>query len=263
MEIKVGTCGWSIKGGMREYFRLFNVIELQSTFYRLHSPKVLRRYREHSSREFEFVVKAWQAITHPISSPTWRRSGKIPKLGDPSGFGHLRPTPENQKAWNLILQTCEALRSRFVLVQTPPSFVCNETNRTNMSLFFSSIDRKGLIIGWEPRGDWNLHPEEVKKVCCELSLVHVVDPFRRLPATTYSSDPEASESTTYFRLHGIGGRETNYGYRYTEEDLVRLASIAVNYAAYGSVYVMFNNVNMGSDALRFKQMLNLTSPSPC
>lgn len=253
LAIKVGTCGWSLKGGKSAYFRSFEVIELQNTFYRIPSSKTLEKYREESPTDFEFVVKAWQAITHPVSSPTWRKSGLIPALVEPARFGHLRPSPENFRAWELILETCRALRSRFVVVQTPPSFACNEINKSNMSLFFSSIERKGLQIGWEPRGDWKDHPDEIRELCGELSLIHVLDPLRVLPMS--ASNADSASDTAYFRLHGLGVKETNYGYKYTEEDLAKLASIVAKHTGCWRLYVMFNNVHMGSDALRLKRKL--------
>ncbi|MEM5824892.1 MAG: DUF72 domain-containing protein, partial [Thermofilaceae archaeon] len=78
--IKVGTCGWSAKGGREAYFAHFSVIELQETFYKLPLEETAEKWRSRAPPGFEFVVKAWQAITHPPSSPTWKRSGlKIPK----------------------------------------------------------------------------------------------------------------------------------------------------------------------------------------
>ena len=55
----------------------------------------------------------------------------------------------------------------------------------------------------------------------------------------------------YYRLHGIGGKEVNYRYKYTEGDFEVLAN-----ALGGDVnYVMFNNVHMIRNALEFKEYL--------
>lgn len=246
MALKIGTCGWGVKGGRASYFSEFNVVELQSTFYNVPRKRTLEAYKKDAPVGFEFVVKAWQAITHPLSSPTWRKAGRAPEWGDPRGFGHLKPTPENFRAWEIILEACATLGSRFVVVQTPPSFRYSEESRSNAVAFFSQIDRGGLAIGWEPRGEWNLHPEEIRKICEALSLVHIVDPFRRLPA--------CDSEEVYFRLHGIGSGETNYGYTYSDADLAKLLSIVSALACKREVYVMFNNKSMGADALRFKKL---------
>ncbi|MDH7555851.1 MAG: DUF72 domain-containing protein [Candidatus Methanosuratincola sp.] len=245
--LKIGTCGWGLRGGRSACFRQLEAIELQSTFYRPIPSKTLEKYRQEAPEGFEFVVKAWQAITHPVSSPTWRNAGKVPELGDPRGLGHLRPTPENFRAWDLILEECRLLGSRFLVIQTPPSFRCNEKTKSDMIAFLSKIERSSLTLGWEPRGEWNRHPNEISRICECLSLVHVVDPFRRLPA--FESE------VVYFRLHGVGGGETNYKYRYTDADLSKLASIVSSCPESKKIYTMFNNMSMGEDALRFRSIM--------
>jgi len=246
LEVKVGTCGWSVKGGKDAYCRTFRTVELQDTFYRLPKPETVERWRANAPEGFEFIVKAWQALTHPTESPTWRRVGGPPRWGRADGFGHLRPTEENFKAWDEVLGICQALKSRIVIIQTPPSFGYSEENVANVRGFIPLVERKGLLLGWEPRGSWSQHPETVASLCQELSLVHVVDPFRRLPST--------ETNTVYFRLHGIGKGETNYSYRYTNGDLKNLLSIVENQGA-REVYVMFNNVTMAEDALKFKNFV--------
>ncbi len=236
-----------MRGGKKAHFSELDAIELQSTFYRPIPFETLERYRREAPAGFEFVVKAWQAITHPVSSPTWKKAGKVPELGDPCCLGHLRPTPENFKAWDLILEECILLGSRFVVIQTPPSFGCNENTMSEMISFLSKIERSTLTLGWEPRGEWNQHPDHIGRICERLSLVHIVDPFRRFPA--YESE------VIYFRLHGIGACETNYKYRYSDADLSRLNSIISSLTESKKIYIMFNNVSMGNDALRLKTMI--------
>jgi uncharacterized protein YecE (DUF72 family) len=243
LEIKVGTCGWSLKRS--DYFNNFSCIEIQETFYKMPKFETLKNWRDESPKDFEFTIKAWQAITHPLNSPTWRK-GEFPKFGKPENFGLLKPTDENIKAWNEIIKTCEILNARILIIQTPPSFTPSNDNINNIYEFFSSIDRKNLTIGWEPRGEWS--NEIIAKICKELSLIHVVDPFRRLPSI--------ESDITYFRLHGIGGKETNYRYVYTDEDLHKLYNIIKELKS-EKIYVMFNNIKMAQDAMRFIRLLKL------
>ena len=84
------------------------------------------------------------------------------------------------------------------------------------------------------------------QVLSSLDVVHVTDPFRVLPAYT--------SKTAYFRLHGLG--KELYYYQYTDEELRRLGEIAKNFEAEGKmVYVLFNNLAMFEDGLRFMQYL--------
>jgi len=243
----VGTCGWSVRGGKRAYFNTFKLIELQETFYKLPKVSTAERWRVTAPEDFEFTVKVWQVITHPPTSPTWRKA----KLKVPpelmNKYGNLRPTEENLRAWEEVLNVCRALKATICVFQTPPSFGYSPENKANVERFFSSIRRNKLRIGWEPRGTWHEHVDEVKKLCKSLDIIHVVDVLRRRPA--YVSD------MCYFRLHGLGKGEVNYKYKYTDDDLARLTSIVKDYVDQGcKVYILFNNIYMKDDALRFKNI---------
>jgi uncharacterized protein YecE (DUF72 family) len=52
----------------------FCLVELQSTFYRVPKLETVAGWRMRAREDFEFSVKAWQAITHPLTSPTWKRA---------------------------------------------------------------------------------------------------------------------------------------------------------------------------------------------
>lgn len=72
MKIHVGCCGFPI--AMSEYFKKFNLVELQSTFYKLPLERTAKKWRSIAPANFKFTVKAFQGISHPIESPTWRNS---------------------------------------------------------------------------------------------------------------------------------------------------------------------------------------------
>lgn len=247
--IKVGSCGYgNVKGGLKKYATMFNVVELQSTFYNLPKIQTAKKWLETArsvNPNFEFTLKAWQGITHPPDSPTWKRS----KMKPDKEMGSLKPTEKNFSSWEKIVDIAKMLDSRFIIVQTPPSFEPNETNINNMKNFFSSIKRDNIIIGWEPRGAWRDRPSEIMKLCNELNLVHIVDPFRILPL---SELPQV-----YFRLHGIGGKEYNYSYKYSDADLIKLLDIVKDQVSKNKseIYVMFNNFEMINDAQRFMTIL--------
>ncbi|MEM2896331.1 MAG: DUF72 domain-containing protein [Candidatus Bathyarchaeia archaeon] len=117
--------------------------------------------------------------------------------------------------------------------------------------FLNRISRNNLLIAWEPRGDWKKNSNKgfVEKVCKDLKLIHVVDLLRYDPAITCEM--------TYTRLHGLGSREYEYRYKYTDEDLERLLVKIRELKKLGVslVYVLFNNIWMGDDAKRFINLL--------
>lgn len=246
VKIYVGCCGWSC--AHERYFKHFKTIELQSTFYKLPRPETAAKWLEQAPDDFCFNLKAWQAITHLPTSPTWRRSGlKLPDE-QKERYGWLRPTKENFEAWRKTKEICDALHAKICLVQTPPNFGCTQENIENMKKFFKKIDRGGLVLAWEPRGDWLKHQNEIKKLCDELDLIHVVDIMRR--------EHVSEKPIAYFRLHGLNPKEYDYRYNYSVDELKVLAKKAKDLAkTYEEVYIMFNNTEMYTNALQFMEML--------
>jgi len=244
MDIKVGCCGFP--GGMKKYFEGFNLVEVQRTFYKPPRLSTLEKWRENAPKDFEFVVKAWQLITHPATSPTYRKAGIEVSEKNKDNYGFFKPTNEVFEAWEITKKACEILKSKICIVQTPARFKPSEENLKNMTEFFNSIDRENVIIGWEPRGkDWN--PDLVKMICEKLHLIHVVDPF--------AQDPQYFiENITYFRLHGAPPGKKMYKYKYSEKDFEYLIS-KVKTLPVEKTYILFNNLYMGEDAKSFMDFL--------
>ncbi len=212
--MKIGCCGFPI--AMERYFEKFEVVEVQKTFYKPPSLETAKKWREMAPSGFEFTVKAWQIITHPPSSPTYRKAKLLVEDG-----GFFKPIKAVFEAWEVTKAIAKALKSKFILFQTPKSFKETEENFRNMKEFFGSIERD-FIFGWEPRG-WR--SEAVRRICKELSLVHVVDPFE--------SEPTHGE-LRYFRVHK----------NRSDEELRKLMDKCD--------YLLFNNPFMLRDAEKVK-----------
>jgi uncharacterized protein YecE (DUF72 family) len=70
-KVRLGTSGFGIAQG--KYSELFSCVEVQHTFYQPPKLSTLKRWRAAAPHDFEFVLKAWQLITHDAKSPTYRR----------------------------------------------------------------------------------------------------------------------------------------------------------------------------------------------
>lgn len=231
---------------MRKYFEVFDLIELQSTFYKLPSAETAKRWREEAPSNFTYTMKAWQALTHPPSSPTWKRSGLKISNADYEKYGLLKPTSENYQAWERTIEIAKVLRCQVLVLQMPPSFIKSSENVHNISTFINSVERpRGLVVGIEFRHEsWD--PDTIKKLCEELDIIHIVDPFKQVLAST-------SSQVIYYRLHGLGKRA--YVYDYSIEELKQLYEKWVEpYKEDKTVYVLFNNTNMANDALDFRKL---------
>jgi len=220
--MKVGCCGYPTS--MKKYYERFRLVELNTTFYQYPRMSTVVGWRGKAPEDFEFTVKAHQDISHKFK---------------------LRVEPSVQ-AFERMKEICKALRARILLVQTPGSFRPDKLEDAHE--FFSKIDRGDLVIVWETRGpSWEKTDarEKLAKALQELDVPHVTDPFREMP--TYTG------SIAYFRLHGLGARM--YYYQHTDEELKRLHELVKPLEEEKEVYVLFNNLSMFDDGVRFMHYL--------
>jgi len=241
-DLRLGLCGWN--GSQASYFKDFDCIEIQSTFYDPPALHVVRKWRALSPPSFQFCMKAWQLITHAASSPTYRRLRSPIPESERGAVGSFRQTEQVWQAWQRTLEVARALNATVILFQCPKSFLPTSENLINFSLFFKRVNRESFRLAWEPRGEaWT--EDIVRDLCAEHGLVHCVDPFE---AESVYGD------MTYWRLHGRG----SYSYRYTDGDLVLLKRMLAKYPEGG--YLMFNNFSSKADALRFRQLSGANVP---
>ncbi len=219
--------------------RELSAVEIQRTFYRQVPVATARRWWDRAPAAFDFTVNASQFITHEETSPTYRRSG-LERPVPPGRYGSFRESGEVMAGWEATRAVAEALRAAAILFQCPPSFTPAPDHVRSLYRFFESITTTAAKV-WEPRGPWASHI--VEKVCSDLGLVHGVDPFATEPVTG---------GLAYFRLHGSPPGPRPYEYTYTDEDLERLVATC---REYDDAFVLFNNVTMHADALRFRRKL--------
>lgn len=228
---------------------LFDVAEVQQTFYEPPQPATLAKWRVETPEPLEYTVKAWQLITHSGKSPTYRRLKRELTPTERGEVGAFRDTEIVEEGWKRTRESAEAIDAKRILFQCPASFTPTSENLQNLMQFFTREERdtseRKFIFLFEPRGDaWT--DELLIDLCTELDLVHVVDPFFRQTVTPH---------TPYYRLHGrpnAFGRST-YSYVYEDSELHDLKELVRGTDA----YVMFNNIKMRQDAVRFKQILKV------
>jgi len=232
-QVKVGCCGFP--KGMKYYFSQFKLVEVQQTFYKPPALNTVLKWWQEAPEDFEFAIKAWQLITHPASSPTYRKVGlKIPQT-KAKHYGFFKPSDEVSEAWEKTRDIAKALQAKAIVFQCPASFADNAENTENMRLFFTRMDRDDFLFVWEPRGKWS--NKTVTALCRDLDLVHCVDPLEK---------PPLYGTAKYFRLHG--GQD--YRHQHSDDELDRLKKMTI-----GETYLLFNNITMHDDALRFIELM--------
>jgi uncharacterized protein YecE (DUF72 family) len=241
MRLRVGCCGFAASHS--KYHSAFPVVEIQQTFYQPPQLNTAEKWRKGAPPNFEYTMKAWQLITHESSSPTYRR------LKEPIGrwaterYGAFRNTPEVREAWRRTREFAGALGAKIIVFQCPATYRPTEANVANLRRFFENIGRDPFLFAWEPRGAW---PDPlVGKLCEDLELVHCVDPLK---------NRALHGKVVYYRLHG----RTGYRYTHTEEDF---AEISAGLRPDVPNYVLFNNMEMFSDARRFSEYMRQASES--
>lgn len=236
--IKIGTCGWGyfspgnfikdwkekFSSRLAAYASLFDLVEVDSTFYKLPKPATAEKWYEEAKEvnsNFEFIPKAPKEITHA-------------SFAAPSSIVAS------------FLDVAEKMRARLLLFQTPQSFGYSIENEKRVKDFFAGLRRQAKqTFLWEPRGTL-LKEGKALKALSRLAII-VTDPLREILPF--------EQSMYYFRLHGFG-KHMMYAYKFSDKELKSLAKIlAEERFSKKEVYLMFNNVYMFEDALRFKSLL--------
>ena len=241
--LRVGLCGWQTSQAV--YYQNFDLIEINSSFYKLPQTKTAQRWREQAPKDFMYTMKALQVITHEPYSPTYAKGGLDIPGSEWKFYGSFRPSPQVHAGWMKTLEIARILRAPAVVFQCPAQFTPTKEHISNLRAFFTSIERDNILCAWEPRGpEWST--ELVHDLCRELDLFHCLDPFLGVPAFG---------SPRYFRLHGSPDM---YRSAYGRD---RLKAILQRVMAAGEVgaerWVIFDNTASGAaaaDALALARM---------
>lgn len=245
-KIIVGCCGFPIS--QKKYYEEFDCIEINSTFYQIPQLKIATRWKKEAQKKnpgFEFIIKAWQIITHKYTSFTYRRLKE--KIGNVENYGFFNNKEEVFTAWEKTKNFAIELGAKKILFQCPGSFFPNEKNLKNIYQFFSRVksDREKnkfdfIIELRDERWDKKI----ILKICRDLDLIHCVDPI-------YSESFYGKYK--YYRLHGLHiGDKLDYNYKFSKEELKKVLEKCDR----KQNYVLFNNFNMYEDSLLFKNLIN-------
>ena len=217
-RLMVGTSGFMVSQSKWSQLACLNCIEINSTFYRVPTEKVVRGWMELPAH-VGFVVKASKYITH------------IKRLKDVSD------------AWSLLWKAIAPLGKRLkcVLFQLPPSFSMKPENLSRITIMKKFLP-KGVNIAFEFRNkSWFIDPVYTKmrklKWCVVATFVQKTDGeswMGNMPSGLLL--PPLTCDFSYLRVHGMKGYKGELG------DNV-LSSIRKSLTSQGPKFsiVMFNN----------------------
>jgi uncharacterized protein YecE (DUF72 family) len=252
MEIKIGTSGYSFqdwvgpfyptgieKGKMLDfYINHFSTIEINSTYYRIPHPAVMANIERKTPKEFEFIVKTPDILTH-------KRVDIESKL--PEFLECLKPMQDSGKLKGL-------------LAQFPYSFRFSVANLEYIRRCREILNPNLLYV--EFRHDSWINREMYKSLKeSEIGYVAVDEPQL---AGLIKPDLFTTTNTAYIRLHGRNAQQwwqggaLRYDYNYSDKELQEWKEkIDKIKGKAGKVFVFFNNCHLGQAVKNARQMMNM------
>lgn len=172
MLLRVGLS--SLTGGIEEYARRFDVLELRADPARLPPAKVLRRMKGGAAGRVAFSVLAPPELT--------------------------KKALEAPAEMSLAVEAAAAVEASFLILQTGPTVGPSERVRTRLQTLVKTLERPGLRIGWEPRGPFE--PEQAAAFAESAGITLVEDRSQ--------ADSEGGGVVyTRLRAEGAGARLTS------------------------------------------------------
>jgi uncharacterized protein YecE (DUF72 family) len=234
---RVGTAGWAIPRAVAEsfpgegpalarYSRVFNALEINSSFWRRHKPATWQRWADTVPDDFRFSVKLPRIITHERKL-LGSRKDLDDFFADVEPLGHkLGP----------------------VLVQLPPSLAF-EARRARAFFKLLRARHEGEVV-CEPR-----HPTwfaaDAGTLLRDFGVARVAADPARVPA---AAEPGGSAALAYYRMHGSPRMY------YSEYGAARLEELAARLKALDRpVWCLFDNTASGAgaaDALLLHRLLS-------
>jgi uncharacterized protein YecE (DUF72 family) len=238
-KLFIGCAGWSISsihagsfpgGGshLERYARIFNAVEINSSFYRPHQPRTYARWAESVPEDFRFAVKMPKTVSHAK---------------------RLRDCGAEVQAF-LDQASCLGAKLGVLLLQLPPGLAFNPAV---VLPFMDDLRRRHHgAIACEPRhASW--FRTNVDAALRERGIARVAADPARVPRAAV---PAGDRKIDYLRLHGS---PRMYYDAYPDETLARLARrLARPAKRTRERWCIFDNTAEGhaiTDALKLKALI--------
>ncbi|HOK08867.1 MAG TPA: DUF72 domain-containing protein [Candidatus Hydrogenedens sp.] len=224
-NIYIGTSGWSYphwakgvfypksvptQNWLIYYASIFNAVEVNSTFYRLPNPSLLKKWLDITPTNFMFSIKIWRRISHDL------RLKNVHKEID-DFYQSVLPLQEKIKVY---------------LLQTPPSFI-PDINLLDEFLCAWSERFTNSLLAVELRNKKCFH-EEIFNVMSKHNVSLCLEDYKGCEI-----DDVITANWIYIRKHGSTGR---YQGEYTQQQLKSEAEKIKQWVTESKeVFIFFNN----------------------
>jgi uncharacterized protein YecE (DUF72 family) len=224
-EYLIGTGGWAYfhipsLNPLVAYSKVFNFVEVNSTFYQIPPLKQVKTWRRLVPPDFQFTVRAHRTLTHKHK---------------------LKPTQEAFQTFEKMKQICTTLNAGILHLQTSSALKFTDDNVDELRDFLSSASLGKLRLALETRPSASRLPPKLIETMQDHEMIHCVDLSKdEMPA--YDSD------VLYSRLFGKGHHNV---YQPTDDELVKIDKKASSRNS-EKMIMSFHFVRMYKDAARLQ-----------
>jgi len=241
VRIRVGTAGWAIPSGassafqseggnLNRYAAIFDGVEINSTFKKVHRPGTFSRWANSVGSGFRFSVKLPKSVTH--------------EAGVIGGEDHLETFLER------VAQLGRNLGP--LLIQSPPKLAFDEEH---LDAVCRRIRERGpWLVACEPRHQSWFEP----KVDLWLAERRIARVAANPALHAGGGSPGGWRGLSYYRLHGSPRvYYSAYDARYLRDLAVRLKADDAE-----TVWCIFDNTASGAATINALSLLALVARSP-
>ena len=262
-SIRVGTSGYSFKDWLgtvypakmkagqflSHYARMFDCVEINSTYYRVPSPSMFAGMLRKVPSDFTFVVKLPREMTHDRE--------KLASVVSPF--------------INAIAPLVEAGQLGGLLAQFPYSFKAAQEGKDHLKRLADAFISRDIPLSIEFRHE-SWYTQETYAMLKKLGMGFVNVDLPSLPGLPGASNVVTSD-VAYYRLHGRNAKmwwehptpSHRYDYLYGNDQLEKWAQRVERAATKAKTsYIFNNNCHLGQsvvNALHLHQRLGLPKPT--
>jgi uncharacterized protein YecE (DUF72 family) len=276
-EIRIGTCSWADEAlskywypkgvapgeRLRHYAEHFDMVEVDSTYYRLPGEEMVERWAERTPDGFVMHVKAFGVMTrHPVKVEQLPPDLRDEAPKDERGRVDRPPREFRAEIFRRFLAALEPLRSSGklggLLFQFPPYVVPKEASLDYLAWAREQLGDDEMLVEFRHRSWYDdEHRDETLRFLEEHRMSHVVVDAPQVEAKNVP--PTVLALTTpilYVRMHGRNAGTWNsrgksaaerFDYLYAEEELEEWVEPLGELSQQAEeAYVLFNNNNRSS-----------------
>ncbi|MFP5363500.1 MAG: DUF72 domain-containing protein [Thermoleophilia bacterium] len=260
--IRVGTCSWADESFVKAYYpagvdRLryyadrFDVVEANSTYYRLPDETLVARWAGKLPDGFVMHVKAFALMTrHPVKVAALPEDLRAEVSVDDRGRVDHVPADVREEVFRRFVGALEPLRASGhlggILMQMAPYVVPRQGSYEYLAWAREQLGGHTMLVEFRHRA-WFEQADETLDFLRANDMTHVIVDTPVFPVVVARTGPEA-----YVRFHGrnratwykrTGSTAERFDYLYSEKELADWACTLRELADEGAenVFAMFNN----------------------